>query len=86
MDIRHPLQKLDSVMINWACENNLPVHILLTKADKFTRGKSHQVLHQVKKLLPSENISCQIFSSLDKEGLQEARAKISRWLLADKKQ
>ena len=38
MDIRHPLQEFDQQMLNWAAQAGLPVHILLTKADKLKRG------------------------------------------------
>ena len=38
MDIRHPLQDYDRQMLNWAAQAGLPVHILLTKADKLKRG------------------------------------------------
>ena len=34
MDIRHPLTEFDWQMINWCEHSNLPLHILLTKADK----------------------------------------------------
>ena len=35
MDIRHPLQEFDATMLNWATAAKMPVHILLTKSDKF---------------------------------------------------
>ena len=34
MDIRHPLKDLDQQMIEWAVSADLPVMLLLTKADK----------------------------------------------------
>src|SRR5690606_24980973 len=49
MDIRHPLQEFDTTMLNWAAEVEMPVHILLTKADKLSRGNAGSVLLDVKK-------------------------------------
>lgn len=34
MDIRHPMKDLDQQLIYWAVEVNIPVQVLLTKADK----------------------------------------------------
>ena len=38
MDIRHPLQEYDWQMIGWATQSAMPVHLLLTKADKLNNG------------------------------------------------
>src|SRR5581483_1923525 len=38
MDIRHPLTEHDQNMIEWVTSYNIPIHILLTKADKLNRG------------------------------------------------
>ncbi len=34
MDIRHPLKDLDILLLDFAAAHDLPVHCLLTKADK----------------------------------------------------
>jgi GTP-binding protein len=39
-DIRHPLKFFDEQMLHWAKDGELPVHILLTKADKLKYGAS----------------------------------------------
>ena len=39
MDVRHPLQEFDRLMLNWAHASHMPVHLLLTKADKI--GRAH---------------------------------------------
>jgi GTP-binding protein len=36
MDIRHPLTEFDQQMLLWCQLSNMPVHILLTKADKLS--------------------------------------------------
>lgn len=82
MDIRHPLKSLDEHMIQWAVQSNLPIHILLTKSDKLSRGKASATLKQVQKALEQYPlISCQIFSILNGEGINTARKKVSQWCL-----
>lgn len=39
MDIRHPLTPLDQQLLDWCAVRGLAVHILLTKADKLSRGQ-----------------------------------------------
>jgi len=85
MDIRHPLQQYDWQMIRWASESEMPVHLLLTKADKLKKGPAKNTLLQVQRELAneglSENISIQTFSSLKKEGLKELKQKLISWLI-----
>ena len=85
MDIRHPLQDYDQQMLNWAAQASLPVHILLTKADKLKRGPAMSSLLGVEKLLRDMDpgftlLSAQIFSSLKKTGLPELEQKLISWL------
>lgn len=85
MDIRHPLQDYDQQMLNWAAQARLPVHILLTKADKLKRGPAMSSLLGVEKLLRDMDpgftlLSAQIFSSLKKTGLPELEEKLTSWL------
>ncbi len=81
MDIRHPLKKLDLQMIECCQARNLPAHILLTKADKFKRGKQQQQLITIRRELQnfSSPISVQTFSSLKKEGLPTLVQQLNRW-------
>ena len=82
MDIRHPLQKYDEMMLNWAQERGLRVHILLTKCDKLNRGPSMLTLQDVKKQLLAKKLvaSIQLFSSLNKQGLEDAAVVLGEWL------
>ena len=81
MDIRRPLTDLDAVMLELCWETNLPVHILLTKADKLSRGKGGGVLQQVRhQLLDQPYTTVQLFSALKKQGIDDARIKISEFL------
>ena len=73
MDIRHPLQKFDEIMLNWAIEYAMPCRILLTKADKIKRGPAKQTLLQVEKTIEQHDfLTAQLFSSSDGTGLEEA--------------
>ena len=48
MDIRHPLKDLDQEMILWAVQAELPVLLLLTKADKLSQSNRSKQLKMVK--------------------------------------
>ena len=52
VDIRHPLKEFDEMMINWSLQAQLPLHILLTKADKLKRGGQQRALLSIKQKLP----------------------------------
>ncbi|MEX0965071.1 MAG: ribosome biogenesis GTP-binding protein YihA/YsxC [Pseudohongiellaceae bacterium] len=82
-DIRHPLKEFDRMMIDWAVLSDLPLHILLTKSDKLTRGAAQNTLLAVRKeLAEMSNLSAQLFSSTKNVGVDEARNKLSDWLAA----
>ena len=85
MDIRHPLTPLDVTMLDWFQPTGKPVHILLTKSDKLSRQQSTQTLVKVRAYLAENYPQCsvQVFSSLKKQGLDEAEAVIAGWLRAD---
>ena len=74
MDVRHPLTEFDQQMISWCCHTGLPMHILLTKADKLTHGAGKNTLLQVQKTLKDLEIplTIQLFSALKKIGIDEA--------------
>lgn len=80
MDLRHPLLPLDLQLLKWCEINKLPVHILLTKADKLSYGQGLTVLQKVKSSLKQDNVSVQLFSSLKKTGLETAYLKLNEWL------
>lgn len=82
MDVRHPLKDLDQLMIDWALNRELPVHILLTKSDKLSRSEVKNTLIKVRKHyeLAGHLISVQSFSSLKKDGVDELVAVLNQWL------
>jgi GTP-binding protein len=82
MDIRHPLKDFDINMLDWAESTELPVHCVLTKADKLNRGPAQQALLQVRKQLSARTVpvSVQLFSAPSKQGVDTLAATLGRWL------
>lgn len=82
MDIRHPMKEFDVMMLNWAIEKNLPIHILLTKADKLKKGVAKSTLLHLQNELQdySDLVSIQLFSSLKKSGVEEVSKVLKTWL------
>jgi GTP-binding protein len=82
MDIRHPLQPFDQQMLNWALQAAMPVHILLTKADKLKRGAAGTALLQTRAKLKAhaDLVTVQLFSALKHEGHKELVAVLDEWL------
>jgi len=85
MDVRHPLKPYDRQMLEWAKHIQLPVHVLLTKADKLKRGPATNNLLKVQKELTemSADFSVQLFSSLKRQGIAEAHQVLDRWFNLD---
>ncbi len=83
MDIRHPLKDYDRQILGYAIENGLPVHAVLTKADKLGRGAGLNILQAVRKDLQAnygDSVSVQTLSSESKAGVEELRQVVARWL------
>ena len=81
MDVRHPLTDFDKQMLQWCQHAGMPVHILLTKADKLKRGPAMSTLLKVQKTLAEQhNVSVQLFSALKHTGVEQARAVLDSWL------
>lgn len=85
VDVRHPLKEFDQMMIDWCQSAQMPLHILLTKADKLKRGPAQNTLLQLKRDLDVKNdplITIQLFSALKKTGVDQLRERLSNLLLA----
>jgi len=82
MDARHPLTPLDAQMLDWFASTGKPVHVLLSKSDKLTRQEAQETLRAVQARLHeyAPNYTAQLFSSLKKQGMDEAEEIISSWL------
>lgn len=81
MDIRHPMKDLDQQMIAWAVDSNIPVLVLLTKADKLASGARKKQLNMVREAAIAFNgdVEVEIFSSLKKMGVDKLRNKLDSW-------
>lgn len=82
MDIRHPLKEQDEQMITWAANAGMPIHVLLTKADKLKRGPAKSTLLSVQARLTEFGAlaTAQLFSSLKRDGLKELEKRLNAWL------
>jgi GTP-binding protein len=82
MDVRHPLKDFDQMIIQWAAKANMPLHILLTKADKLKSGAAKTALLTTRKALADHPapLTLQLFSSTAGTGSEEAWDKIGEWL------
>jgi|TARA_B100000929_G_scaffold232207_1_gene188682 GTP-binding protein len=82
MDVRHPLTEFDQMMLDYADQRGMPVHILLTKADKLKRGPASAALQKVRSRLREweDLVSVQLFSSLKRDGVDTLSQKLDQWL------
>ena len=79
VDIRRQLTEYDRRMMEFAELVDLPIHILLTKADKLKRGQAAKALLEVRKEL-GDRATVQQFSALKRQGEDEAREVLERFL------
>ena len=81
MDVRHPLTDFDMQMIEWCVYTQLPLHILLTKADKLNYGAAKNILLKVQRELAEMNVevTLQLFSSLKKTGIDDVHQVLDEW-------
>ena len=87
VDIRRELTHLDTQMLEWFAPQKKPIHILLTKSDKISKDKSLRTLKKIQQELKDRwgevhktECSAQLFSSLKKQGIEQATQKIEEWL------
>ncbi|MDH5217843.1 MAG: ribosome biogenesis GTP-binding protein YihA/YsxC [Gammaproteobacteria bacterium] len=83
MDVRHPLKTFDMQMLEWCKSTGTPVQMLLTKADKLSRGAAAKQLQITRNQLKKDGLmlgDLQLFSSLKGTGKEEILAKLSEWL------
>ena len=79
VDIRRKLTDFDRQMLEFAEGVNLPIHILLTKADKLKRGQVATAVLEVEKELDGR-ATVQPFSALKRTGEGEARQVLDAFL------
>lgn len=87
MDCRHPLTELDRSLLDWFQPSGKPVLVLLSKSDKLSRGPAQQTLRQVRDELARLGLDAtvQLFSSLKRQGVDEAEGVLRGWLGVPKK-
>ena len=85
MDSRHPLKPSDQQFVTWAQHIGLPLHVLLTKADKLSHGAAMQMMYQVQRdlQLQGDELSLQLFSTLKKQGTEALASVLCEWLAYD---
>ena len=79
VDIRRGISDFDERMIEFAESVDLPIHVLLTKADKLKRGQAATALLTTRKAL-GDRASVQLFSALKRSGEGEARQRLDEML------
>ena len=81
MDIRHPCQAFDEQMLDWAGASELPIRILLNKADKLSFGAQKQTLSRVQQRYAKHpTASFQTFSAARGEGKAALMEHLLDWL------
>ncbi len=81
MDIRHPMKDLDQQMIDWAIDCQIPVLVLLTKADKLKSGARKAQLLKIRQMAAKldGDVEVEAFSSLKGIGVDQLRNKMDQW-------
>ncbi len=82
VDIRRGPGDYDLQLLALAQSVAVPVHVLLTKADKLKRGQAATALLTARKQLGAA-AGAQLFSALNRDGLEEARQRLDAFLAQD---
>lgn len=82
MDVRHPLKDHDRAIVQWCAEVHMPLHVLLTKSDKLSRGAGGAALQKVIAEINRSGAEnrVQLFSALKRDGVLQARDAVLHWL------
>ncbi len=76
MDARHPFTPLDEQLLEWL--GDIPLFVLLTKADKLSRSAQATLLADTSRRLGRDRAT--LFSSITRQGVDECRDRVERWL------
>ncbi|MEE9570335.1 MAG: ribosome biogenesis GTP-binding protein YihA/YsxC, partial [Gammaproteobacteria bacterium] len=79
VDARRGLNDLDQVMLSWSLAAEVPVAVLLTKADKLSRQAGRQKQREIAATVP-DDVPLILFSSPARQGLEAARGQLLVWL------
>ncbi len=72
MDARRPLLDFDQQMLGMVRSRSLPVHLVITKADKLSRSDANLALRRVRDAT-GEFASSQLFAAPSRRGVDDAR-------------
>ena len=84
MDIRRGITPLDDTLLRWLEPRELPVAVLLTKADKLSRSAAIAQERALQKAV-GPAVELTRFSALTGDGVPEAQAWIEAWLSGSQK-
>lgn len=81
MDIRHPLKESDLLLLEYCDQVQLPVHIVLNKADKLSKSEAAKTIKTVERALTDyhNSVTLQGFSALKGTGLKELHQTLNLW-------
>ena len=86
-DIRHPNQEFDDMIIDWAVQSEMPLHVLLNKSDKLSRSAAQNTLLKYSQNLKNSGfesfVSVQSFSSVSGDGVDQLAQQLQIWLQSD---
>lgn len=84
MDVRHPLRDSDGQLLEWCSAVDLPIHILLNKADKLSRSKAQRTLIDLQQALQDGNDTpISLVSARTSLGLEAVRETLRAYLNED---
>jgi len=83
-DSRHEIKSAESELLRWCRDAELPVLLVLNKADKLSRNEGAKALHAARRLvnglLAGGLVTVQLFSATAKVGIPEALSVLDTWL------
>ena len=82
VDIRRGIGELDQALIDMI-DGQLPLHILLTKADKLSRTAARKAILAAEQKLQGPGQSLSLLSVVDRQGLEMLEQRCRSWLAPD---
>ena len=80
VDSRRGLSAQDAGMLEWVLARDRLAHVLLTKTDKLNRRDAQSVLRETAAACSDTSVTAQLFSAHSRQGIEEARQVMDRWL------
>jgi GTP-binding protein len=84
-DIRHPNQSFDVDLIDWAVASEIPMLVLLNKADKLKRNAQYQALRALERVTQKmQTVDAVLFSATNGLGTAEVIAWVQARLASER--